>query len=245
MISVTRENGRLVFFCAFLAFWICGGVVYFALHYTTATNGILIYTTPPILILAIEAAFRGRDISVREISGIVIALLGAFMIILQGDLQTLTQLEFNTGDLLFVVAAISWAIYSVLLKSEKFATLETLPLLAMLGVCGSIILAPFAIYETLSNASFPNTRDEWLVIAGIVTLSSIASFWTFQYGVKILGASIAGIFMYLLPPWGLLFAWSFLGETLENYHLLATILILSGIIVATFPMRLLRRKTNQ
>ncbi len=242
MMKVYKFNKSLSFFCGFLAFWICGGMVYFALYYTTATNGILIYTTPPILILAIESIWRGRIISFREITGIAIALIGAAIIIANGKLQNLLDLQFNIGDLIFVLAAISWAIYSVLLKSDRFSTLSTLPLLTMLSICGTITLLPFAAYEVFFIGDLPNKQSEWALIAGVVLLSSIGAFLSFQYGIKILGASIAGIFMYLLAPWGLLFAWIFLDETLEVYHMIATTFILSGIIVATLPIKIFHRK---
>jgi len=242
MKRVYSQNKSLTFFCGFLAFWICGGMVYFALHYTSATNGILIYTTPPILILAIEAIWRGRKTSIREITGILLALVGAGVIITNGKIENLLGLRFNTGDLIFVAAAIAWAIYSVLLKSEKYASLGTLPLLTLVAICGSITLAPFAAHETMTTDKLPNTQEQWLLIGGVVMLSSIGAFLSFQYGIKLLGASIAGIFMYLLAPWGIFFAWLFLGETIETYHLNATILILSGIIIATLPLKLFRRK---
>lgn len=243
MVRVYKANKTLSYFCGFLAFWICGGMVYFALHYTSATNGILIYTTPPILILAIEAIWRGRVISMREVIGITIAMIGAGIIVTNGRLENLLNLQFNTGDLIFVLAAISWAIYSVLLKSDKYASLKTLPLLTLLSICGTITLAPFAAYEIIYINGLPNTQSEWVLIAGVVLLSSIGAFLSFQYGIKILGASIAGIFMYLLAPWGLLFAWSFLGEEMQTYHINGTIFILTGIVAATLPIKLFRKKT--
>lgn len=242
MSRIYGANKSLSFFCGFLAFWICGGMVYFALHYTSATNGILIYTTPPILILAIEAIWRGRKTTAREVVGIILALVGAAVIITNGNIENLVNLEFNTGDLIFVLAAIAWAIYSVLLKSENFSSLSTLPLLTLVAICGTITLAPFALYEFLTSEKLPDTQEEWMLISAVILLSSIGAFLSFQYGVKILGASIAGIFMYLLAPWGILFAWVLLGEQIEQYHIHAIILILSGIIIATLPIRLLRRK---
>ncbi len=242
MLVVYKPNKSLSFFVGFLAFWICGGMVYFALHYTSAANGILIYTTPPILILAIEAIWRSRKTSAREAIGIAVALIGAFIIITNGRLDNLLALEFNTGDLIFVLAAISWAIYSVLIKSKKFSSLSTLPLLTLFSICGTIVLAPFAIYETIFIGGFPVTQSEWILISGVVLLSSIGAFLSFQYGVIKLGSSIAGIFMYLLAPWGLFLSWAFLGETIEQYHINGTIFILSGIIVATLPLRLFKRR---
>ena len=244
MIRVYRANKTLTFFAGFLAFWVCGGIVYLALHDTTATNGTLIYTTPPILIILIEAFWRGRPISWREMLGIIVAVAGACWIVLNGRISNLTTLDFNPGDLLFVVAAISWAIYSVLLKSEKFSTLSTLPLLALFSAAGTITLAPFTVYELATTGNIPNTQYEWIIIACIVFLSSIFSFLMFQHGLSVLGASIAGIFMYLLAPWGIFYAWVFLGERLEDYHATGIILILGGVIIATAPLAMLRKKRS-
>jgi len=244
MRTTYQANKTLLFIAGFLAFWVCGGMVYYALHYTSATNGILIYTTPPILILAIEAIWRGRAISIREIGGILLAVMGAFVIVLRGDFKNLATLNFNSGDLIFVSAAISWAIYSVLLKSKSLSALNTLPLLTLVSMCGTLTLAPFAVYEIYATGKFPVTQHEWLIIAGIVLLASLLSFSTFQYGVKVLGSSIAGIFMYLLPPWGLFFAWFFLGEILAEFHITGTVLIMSGIIVATLPLKFLKGRRN-
>ena len=100
----------------FLGMWICGGIVYLGLEYTTATNGTLIYTTSPLIILIIERLFFARPITGREILGIIIGFMGVAVIVLRGDPAALLSLRFDTGDLLFVAAAISWAAYSVLLR---------------------------------------------------------------------------------------------------------------------------------
>lgn len=241
MRRVFFKNIAYCFVAAFLAFWVCGGMVYLALKSTTATNGTLIYTTPPVLILILDAIWRNRRISCREIVGIFLAILGVAAIILKGKPENLLLLEFNSGDLIFVAAAIAWAFYSVMLKAPRLSELDTLPLLALLATCGSILLLPFALFEISTTGNIPSTQFEWLIIAAIVVFSSLLSFSTFQYGVKILGSSIAGIFMYLLPPWGLFFAWLLLGETMQGFHIFGTIVIMSGIITATLPARLFKK----
>lgn len=237
ILGVFRQNVALSMLSGFLAFWVCGGMVYFALHHTSAANGTLIYTTPPVLILTIEAILRGRKISPLEIVGVAVAILGALTIILRGNAANLAALDFNTGDLTFVAAAISWAIYSVILKSPRFSSLSTTPLLTLFALCGTVILFPFALFEFGSTGNFPTSIFEWVIIAAIILFSSIFSFLAFQQGVRVLGSTVAGIFMYLLPPWGLFFAWFFLGEQIEHYHITATAMIMAGIIIATFPRK--------
>ena len=55
-------DARLILLLALLGMWICGGGVYLALGHTTATNGALIYTTSPVIIIVLEAIFFRRRI---------------------------------------------------------------------------------------------------------------------------------------------------------------------------------------
>ena len=65
----------------FLGMWICGAMVYLALDYTSATNGTLIYTSSPVLIILIEWLFRGRRAGTREAIGVTLALIGVVVIV--------------------------------------------------------------------------------------------------------------------------------------------------------------------
>ena len=209
--------------------------MYLALKYTTATNGTLIYTSSPVMIILIEWLFRGRKIGWRDVLGIVLAFFGVLVIVVKGSMDNLRALQFNKGDLIFVLAAFSWAIYSAALKSSKFQSLPTLPLFTLLAAFGATLLAPFAIGEILYLEKFPITYTAWRSIVGIVLLASIMAFGLYQYGVKVLGASITGISLYLLPVYGVTLAVFFLGESFQQFHIWGILLVLSGVILATLP----------
>ncbi|TDH39316.1 DMT family transporter [Pseudohoeflea suaedae] len=217
----------------FLGMWICGGIVYLGLEYTTATNGTLIYTTSPLIILIIERLFFGRPVTGREIAGIIIGFLGVAVIVLRGEPQALLSLRLNTGDLLFVVAAISWAAYSVLLRKNRPEGLNTLSQFGVVAAAGAVLLMPMALWEFLSGARMPVTTTAWGGIAGIVFFASLLAFSGFQYGIARLGAATAGIFMYLLPPYGVALAVLVLGEPFHPYHLVGIATVLTGLIMAT------------
>ena len=234
-------NGLLVALAAFLGMWICGGVVYLGLQWTTATNGTLIYTTSPVLILLMEAAFRGRRIGVREAIGAAIALTGVAIIVLRGEPAALLSLSFNTGDLLFVAAAISWAAYSLLVRTPGLQGLSNATVLGLLAAAGAVLLLPAALYEWASGGHMPVTAEAWGGIAGIVVFSSLLAFSAFQFGVRELGPSLAGVFMYLLPPCGVLMAVLFLGERLQLFHLAGIALVMGGVVLATLPAGWFRR----
>ena len=183
MLPLLVSQWKVLLFLGFLGMFICGGFVYLALHTTSATNGILIYTTPPIFILVIERVWKGRTIKWREIIGVSIAIVGVGEIVSKGSMINLLNLVFTPGDLLFLLAAFSWAIYSVLLKNKSFSAIGTLPLFALIAVCGATVLLPAAAFEFFSGQPYPVTSRHWGLVAGIVILSSLISYSTFQFGV--------------------------------------------------------------
>lgn len=232
-----QGQSGLLLTLGFLGMWVCGALVYLALDYTTATNGTLIYTSSPVLIILIEYLFRGRQLAWRESIGVIIALIGVVVIVVKGSWQTLVTLSFNIGDLIFIGCAISWAVYSVMLRAPKLAPLQTLPLFMLIAASGALLLAPFAAVEIFWWQDFPTSQEAWLNIAGIVFLASLLAFSMFQYGVKVIGPSLTGIFMYLLPVYGVGLAVMFLGEELALHHLWGILLVLSGVILATWPKK--------
>ena len=235
--ALIRQSLHQLAVLGILGMWICGALVYLALDYTTATNGTLIYTSSPVLIILIEWLFRGRKVGLREAAGVTIALLGVVVIVVKGSLEVLLSLTFNIGDLLFVGCAVSWAVYSVLLKSQQLLPLQTLPLFMLVAASGALLLAPFALTEMVWLQTFPTSTTTWLNIAGIVVLASLLAFSAFQYGVKVIGPSLTGIFLYLLPVYGVGLAVLFLGEELALYHLWGVLCVLPGVILATWPKK--------
>ncbi len=238
------EHWRLMLFCGFLAMWVCGALVYLALKYTTATNGTLIYTTPPLIIIILERFTRGRKIKFREIIGIAGAVLGIMLIITKGNLQEIVQMQFNKGDLLFVLAAVSWAIYTLALRTKQLAAYSTRVVFAVTAAFGTLTILPFAIVELFRSGAYPVTAGDWQMVAGIVIFSSLVPFSLYQFGNRLHGATSASVFMYLLPPFGLGLAWLFLDEIPNLVTLSGCLLVLGGVIVATLPADFLRRKND-
>lgn len=233
--ALLRTQWLLLAVLAFLGMWLCGGAVYLALQWTTATNATLIYTTAPIIILLLEALFRGQPIGLREGVGAAIGFVGIVTIVMRGDIGAVLALDFNAGDLIILVAAIAWAGYSILLRAPPLQVLSTGSLLGLLALVGAVLLLPTAMIEWTLGARFPQTATAWGGVAGIVIFSSLLAFSAFQFGIRRLSASVAGVFMYLMPPYGVLLAALFLGEALHGFHIVGIVLVMGGVILATFP----------
>lgn len=239
---LVRYDGSFLALLGLLGMWICGGLVYLALQRTSATNGTLIYTTSPVFIILIDAIVNRRRIGLRPAMGSILALAGIATIVLRGNLAALLSLDFNGGDLIFVGAAIAWAVYSLMLRSPRVSGVANLALLPLIAAAGALLLAPFAAFEFLAGAPMPATAAAWSGIAGIVVFASLAAFLGFQFGIRRLGAPVAGVFMYLMPPYGVGLAVLFLGETFNLYHAVGIVLVSGGVILATLPAVWLPRR---
>ncbi len=242
-LKIAKHHWKLLFLCGFLAMWVCGGLVYLALSHTTATNGTLIYTTPPLIIIILERIFNNRRISWRELSGISIAILGVATIITKGNLLNLSAMEFNQGDLMFVIAAICWALYTMLSRANAFTQAPSRVIFALVATFGTITLIPFTVWELYHSANYPKTQVEWQMVAGLVAFSSLIPFSFYQFGIKVHGATTASVFLYLLPPFGIAMAWAILDEIPNMVTLLGCVFVLGGVIFATAPIGRQRRKT--
>jgi drug/metabolite transporter (DMT)-like permease len=64
-----------------------------------------------------------------------------------------------------------------------------------------------------------------------------------QHGIRHLGPQITGFSLYLLPVYGVLLAVIFLGETYQQFHFIGTIFVLGGVILATAPLNVKKKKS--
>lgn len=237
-----KNNTFLWLALGFLGMWICGAIVYLALGYTTAINTALVYTTAPIFTILIQFIWFKRAVKPREVIGIIGATIGVAYIVLKGDLSAILTLEFNIGDILILFCAVSWAGYSVLQKTEPCRDIPMLSMLGLTTLAGALLLAPFAVYEFLSGAQMPVSQHAWLSISGIVFFASLLAFTGTQHGIRHLGPQITGFSLYLLPVYGVLLAVIFLAETYQRFHFIGTIFVLGGVISATAPLNLKKKK---
>ncbi len=237
---IIGRNLPLLALLGLLGMWMCGGPVYLALHLTSATNGALIFAVTPVVIILIEAVFRGRLIGWREGFGSALALCGAVVIVLRGDLAALIHMTFNAGDLILVAAMLGWAVYSVVCRTPTLAGLPNVALLFAAAACGATLLAPFALWEFLAGAPMPRTTTAFAGIAGIIAFPSLLAYTAHQFGMRVLGPSFASVFMYLLPPYGVGLAMLILGEPFGAYQAVGIALVMAGVILATLPMQYAR-----
>ena len=216
----------------FTSITIFNSVVYYSLNFTQVLNGVLMISTIPVLIIFFSSCFTNEKIKINQILGVITSLIGVLIIITKFQLNTLLSLNLNKGDLWILVAMISWATYSIMVKEKKI-NLDPLVLLQTLIFIGLIFLIPFYLYE-LHNAQYLKLNIPVLLTVGYVVIFAGIGAYIFWIGaIKIIGPSRSGVFLHLMPVFSSLMAIFLLGERLANFHIFGALFILTGIIVST------------
>lgn len=208
--------------------------LYIGLKTTTATNGLLINSSIPIMIIVLSSLILKTRITKIQALGILLSTLGVIFLILKGSLENIVTLEFTHGDLWILLACLNWALYTVLLK-YKPKELNAFDFLSVTVFIGIIILSIvyFSFGFTLEFSSFTNTKVLYSIIY-IVVFPSILSFYFWNTAIIEIGASKAGQFTHLMPIFGAILAYLFLGERLEVYHVFGILFIGIGIYLSIF-----------
>jgi drug/metabolite transporter (DMT)-like permease len=223
-----------------LGFWGTGLhnlFAYVGLQYTTATNGVILNSSIPVMIIVLGWLVYRDTITRLQALGVAISLVGILAIITRGDLSVLADFSLNKGDLIILVGMVFWAAYTVFLRMKP-AELPGLAMLACCGCVGVMLLAPLAAFEMLfldGRAEFNAATIGAMLYVGIFPSFVGYVFW--NRGVAEVGPQVAGIFVHLMPPFGALLAWLFLGERIYLFHIVGIAFILAGIALTTHGRR--------
>ncbi len=207
--------------------------VYLGVQTTTAVNATLLQSAVPVIILLLARFVLGQAITGYQYLGIAVSLAGVLTIVTQGAPQALLEMTFNGGDLWILGSVFTWAFYSVALKWRPQA-LSSLGLLGITVLLGVIVLLPFWLWEQQAIRSMNWNSANVAVIGYMAVFPSVLAYLFWNRGVAELGAARAGLFVHLMPAFGLILSMLFLGEQVRAFHILGIALIFGGIFVATF-----------
>jgi drug/metabolite transporter (DMT)-like permease len=210
-------------------------LVYVGLHDTTATNAVLLNSACPAFIAAITFLVRGQRATRRQVTGILVSLLGVVAIVSRGAPQALLSLSFNPGDLWVLAAVLCWAVYTVLLGRRPEGIHPMAFLTALVGV-GVVWLVPFYLGEIVRGGRLVPDAVTLGSLVYLALLPSLASYVFWNQAVGEVGPTRAGAFLHLMPAFGSLLAVLLLGESFRLYHLLGIVLILAGVTLAGAPV---------
>ncbi len=206
-------------------------LTYVGLQQTEAINGLLLNSFIPIVIVALAWAFHGKRLKPVEALGIAASFAGVLAIIARGDPRTLLQLTLNLGDVWILLSVVAWAVYTLLLPKRPAA--HPLAFLFAIAAIGVTATFPFYLLEIANGRHITASIGAWTAIAYAGIFPAFLGFIFWNKGVEEVGASKAGLFIHLMPAFGILLASVFLGERLMSFHFIGIALIFGGIFLTT------------
>jgi drug/metabolite transporter (DMT)-like permease len=204
---------------------------YWALEHTQALNTLLLQSAGPLIVAMWSLILLGVRLTLAQAVGVLLSMTGVLVILLHGDLTALSNIQFNKGDLIFLVALAIFGLYSVL--TLKRPAIHGLSFVAFTFGCGAACLIPLWIWELSVRPVMDIDAKNVLSLIYVAVFPSTVAYLCFNRGVQLIGANRAAPFFHVVPVFGSVMAIVFLGEHPQLFHFIGFALVLTGVYVAS------------
>jgi drug/metabolite transporter (DMT)-like permease len=214
-------------------------MVYVGLRSTTASNAQLMNSTIPVLIVALGALLLRQRLTGAQVCGLLLSCAGVVTIILHGQFARLLALQFSQGDLIVFAAMVCFALFSVWQRSFPTDVDRLCLLGAQLAVAVAALL-PLLVLEHIGGA-----RAAWGVSALAEMLyvgiaAGLLANLLYMFGIARVGPIRAGMFIHLVPLYGIVMSTVLLGERLHIYHAVGMVAVMAGLACSNLVDRFRR-----
>lgn len=214
-----------------VGFGISVGAQFVGTDKSTAINGSLITSASPAFILVFAVLLLGEKLTLQRGVAIAFATLGVLMIVNPAEAEFGS--ETFLGDVALGIAAVSWGLYSVLVRrvSAGQDTL-TVTFFAFLGAMSLIFPA-----SVLELAERPIGQIDTPIVLGVLYLgvmSTAVATWLWNRAFALLEASLASLCFFAQPLVGAFLSVTLLGQEMTQTLWLGSALIILGVVLALF-----------
>ena len=201
---------------------------------STAMNGSLVTSASPAFILIFALLILKERLTRTQIVAVVLATIGVLIIL------DPTQAQFGSetfvGDVSLAIAALTWGLYSVLVRlvSRQFDTL-LVTIYAFVG--GLFLTVPAAFLERTGRSI---GEIDLPVIIGVLYLgvvSTAGAMWLWNRSFALVDASIASLFFFAQPVVGAVLSVVLLGQQFTPALALGSALIGTALLLSLSPRR--------
>jgi drug/metabolite transporter (DMT)-like permease len=180
------------------------------------------------MIVTMSWLFLREKLQPMQLVGVAISLAGVLTILSEGQLQTLLGFRLNIGDIFIILSMAMWSVYTIMLRWRPRG-LNVISFLWVVGIIGNTCVLPLWLGEMALGHFIAWSWTNLAALLAVALCSSVLAYLFWNRGVEEVGANVAGLFVHLMPVFGIVLAWLFLNEELAPYHVMGIVLILSGI----------------
>jgi drug/metabolite transporter (DMT)-like permease len=199
------------------------------LQTSQATTTAWIVSTSPVFIALLAWFILKEKLSMIQISGIALAMIGVLVVVSKGNLGSITLGNFGTiGDFLILISALNWAVFSILSR-RGFQNHPSTRLTFWVMTLGWLITTvAFLAGKNYTEITQLDSRGWWaMIFLGIFTtgLAYIAWFDVLSQ----LPAAQSGAFLFLEPPASMVVAAIVLFEKITWASIIGGVVIILGV----------------
>jgi drug/metabolite transporter (DMT)-like permease len=198
------------------------------LQFITAGRASLIIANNPVIITLFAALIFKEKLSWIKVSGIVLSVTGAIIVISKGSLGELVQGGIGWGEILIFGCVASWAAYTLIGKAVV-KDLSPLAAVSYSALVGAVALFIPAVAEGMATAIPGYSALDWVCIAYLGIFGTVLGFVWYYEGIKALGPTRAGQFINFVPICAIVLAFFILGEPVTWSLLVGAAFVISGV----------------
>ncbi|MDJ0860524.1 MAG: DMT family transporter [Dinoroseobacter sp.] len=231
VVKALRAHGGTLVLLALLGVVGSNTLIYCGLDHTNATEVGVYYGVTPFLILAMSRLSGGARIGPRQGCAGCIAFAGVCLILTGGEAAPL-QHETATGAAFVMAGGALWAAYSVRLHRAQL-TLAPMSLVSVLACLGAIMMLPLLWLQPGPSSEAVTPVLSAVAFMGLA--GSAFAFWAWGLAVDRVGACNTGIGLQMIPVFGAVLAWTFLGERPTPSDVIGIGLVVTGLFLVFRP----------
>ncbi|KKB72358.1 MULTISPECIES: DMT family transporter [Bacillus] len=194
---------------------------------SSAQMGAIITSSTPAFMVIFARLLLKERLDVKKGISVALATIGVLLIVGNGQIDMSNQL----GGLSLLIAALTWALMSVLLKRVPggYSPIVVTTYSILVAI---IILTPF-VWVNIDEIQFSQLAHPtiWGGLLYLGIISTACAFILWNRGLQMLNASSGGLFFFFQPLVGTLFGWLLLGESLGGTFWIGSILIFIGVLL--------------
>lgn len=223
------ENKMKLVWIGMIGYGISLALQFIGTKLSTAANGAVVTSASPAFVYIFSFFIMREKISWRRIIALAISSLGVIIVINPSSIQLSPELFW--GNVALLGAAVTWGLYSVLVRRATFTT-DTLSLSLVAFWGGLIVSLPLALWEFIQD---PWRIESFGTIAGVLYLGIISTAlaaYLWNKAFEILESSLASLTLFAQPVFGALLGVMLLDEIITPMFISGGIMIGVGLLLA-------------
>lgn len=234
-IKIDKSDRMRLFICAVAGIAINQLLFIKGLSLTYPIHAALLLLITPILIVIIAAWILKESLGFLKVTGLALGISGALVLVLAKN-NTGDGNNVLLGDLFIIINAISYTVYFIMVK-PLMVKYNAIVVLRWVFTIGIVLVLPVGWVEFTEIPWGQYSAVDFTSMGLIVITGTFLAYLFNLYGIKILGPSVAGFYIYTQPVFAALIAMFFLHEQLALYKILAAVLIFSGVYLVNKQLK--------